>query len=220
MGENEKNASFFGNFDGNFIKKINKYIDLTVKVSYNNRRNTRGKNMKRQWTLFLRIFTTLFCVVVTAWIFSHSLQTGTESAAESSSVVALLQSLARKIAPNSWVANAEGEAYKKLHSIVRVFAHWAEFALLGFSFALCYVSWTRKKKFIYIPLCGIVFVPIADECLQLFTAGRGAQVFDVLIDCFGGISGFFFVIGVLWLAYKISRNKRVGRGGVYGARKS
>ena len=176
--------------------------------------------MKRQWRIFLRIATTLFCVVVVAWIFSHSLQTGAESAAQSSSIVDALQKFAKKIAPNSWVANATDEAYDRLHSIVRVLAHWAEFALMGFSFALCYVSWTEVRNWLYIPLCGIVMIPIIDEGLQYFTAGRGAQMGDVLVDCFGGVCGFCFVMGVLWLVYRISKNKRIGRGGVYGARKS
>jgi VanZ family protein len=176
--------------------------------------------MKRQWIIFLRISTTLFCVAVTAWIFSHSLQTGAESAGQSSAIVDALQNLIKKIAPNSWAANATGEAYDKLHSIVRTFAHWAEFALLGFSFALCYVSWTKERKWMYIPFSWIVIIPIIDEGLQSFTAGRGAQISDVLVDCFGGICGFWFVMAVLWLVYKISKNKRIGRGGVYGAGKS
>lgn len=176
--------------------------------------------MKRQWIIFFRIFTTLFCVVVVGWIFSHSLQTGVESAEQSSSIVEMLQKIARKIAPNGWIANATGEAYDKLHAIVRNIAHWTEYALLGASFAFCYVSWTQKKIFLTLPILGIAIVPIVDECLQLFTAGRGAQVSDVLVDVFGGVCGLFFVIGVLWLTYKISYRKRNRQGGAYGARKS
>ncbi len=176
--------------------------------------------MKRQWTVFLRIFTTLFCVVVTAWIFSHSLQTASQSAGQSSSLVDFLQKIAKKIAPDSWVATATGEEYDRLHSIVRSLAHWTEFALLGASFAFCYVAWTQKKSFLFLPMLGIVLVSIMDECLQLFTAGRGAQVRDALVDCFGGVCGFFFVWGVVWLTYKISFKKRTRQGGAYGARKS
>jgi len=176
--------------------------------------------MKRHWTVFFRIFTTLFCVVVVGWIFSHSLQTGVESAGQSSSIVEMIQKIARKIAPNGWIANATGEAYDKLHSIVRNIAHWAEFALLGASFAFCYVSWTKEKRFLVLPILGLIIVPIVDECLQLFTAGRGAQASDALVDIFGGVCGLFFVLSVLWLVYKISCRKRNRQGGAYGARKS
>lgn len=172
--------------------------------------------MNRKWKIFLRIFTTLYCVFVIVWIFSHSLQTGEVSSAQSSSVVEIVQTAAQKIAPNSWVATANGESYDLLHFIIRKLAHWSEFALFGFSLALCYAMWTEQKKFLFIPVALLILVPIADECLQLFVEARGAQIRDVCIDCFGGICGFALSTAVLWITYRISKKK----GGSYGKRKS
>lgn len=172
--------------------------------------------MKRYRAIY-RIAATIFCVAVAAWIFSNSLQTGIESAAQSSAVVELVQTAAKVVAPDSWVANASGEAYDELHFIVRKLAHFSEFALFGFSLAICYASWTVRKKYVWIPLVLLLFVPLADEGIQLFTTARAAQLTDVLIDCGGDVCGFLLATGVLRLVYKISKQRQ---GGVYGAGKS
>ncbi len=164
--------------------------------------------MKGRWRTLCRILTTLLCVAVVLWIFSNSLQTGEESAAQSSSVVDLVQTVVKTFAPDSWVANAADEAYDELHFIVRKLAHFSEFALFGFSLALCYTSWTFEKRFCFLPFTLLVCVPLADEGIQRFTAARAARFTDVLIDCCGGVFGFLFAAAILFLVYKISKNRK------------
>ncbi len=145
----------------------------------------------------LRILLTLLSVGVLGFIFSNSLQTGEESSAQSGRVMEIVQTIASIVAPNSELATATGEAYDKWHALVRAAAHFAEFALLGALTVWCVYSYTGKKRHFMIPLGGVAIVAIADECLQKFTHGRGAELTDVLVDISGGLAGGIFAVCVL-----------------------
>ena len=87
-----------------------------------------------------------------------------------------------------------GEAYDKLHWIVRTAAHFSEFALLGALFCWCYRAYTRDKTFLFLPVGLLVLVPIVDEFLQRSSAGRVADIADMLVDTAGGLCGFSFAL--------------------------
>ena len=164
------------------------------------------KRVCLQWTL--RIFLTVACVAMLAFIFSNSLKTGEQSAAQSSTMVDVVQNVASVVAPNSSIATATGAAYERLHAWVRMVAHFAEFALFGALLVWCVVSYTWRREGLYLALFGVCFVPIVDEFLQVFVADRGAEFCDVCIDVAGGICGTLFAIVVLIAIVCIQGSRR------------
>lgn len=159
-----------------------------------------------QWTL--RIFLTAACVAMLIFIFSNSLKTGAQSARQSSTMVDVVQDVASVIAPNSPIATATGDAYDRLHAYVRVFAHFAEFALFGALLLWCIASYSWKKEGIWLSLAGVAFVPIVDEVLQYFVADRGTELCDVCVDMAGGVCGLLFAVVVLLLIVSVQNRKR------------
>ncbi len=77
---------------------------------------------------------------------------------------------------------------------MRKIAHFTEFAALGF-FAEMFLRGRHTPARTLLLLAAGVAVGSCDEILQIFT-GRGAAFTDVLIDA----SGYFFAVGVTWLA--------------------
>ena len=169
------------------------------------------RTTKQKIIYVLRLLLTALCLAVIGYIFSNSLQTGEESSQKSNQVVQTVQKVIAYVAPQSSIATATGDAYDKLHEIIRKMAHFSEFAILGAVLIWCYFSYTLRKKYIYIPVAIMCVVPIMDECLQLLVAGRGAEVGDVLLDILGcTVGGAFALLALgiaLWLNAKSRRKK-------------
>lgn len=153
------------------------------------------KRTALQWTL--RLVLTAACTAMLAFIFSNSLKTGEQSVQQSSTMVEVVQNVAAVVAPNSAIATATGEMYERLHTWVRVFAHFAEFALFGALLLWCIASYTWKKEWLWLSLIGVFCIPMVDETLQYFVADRGAEFYDVCIDLAGGVCGILFAAAVL-----------------------
>ncbi len=167
----------------------------------------------------LKILLPIACLLWLAFIFSNSLQTGEASTAQSSTVVDSVQSVAKVVAPNSWVANATGEDYDKLHNGVRISAHFIQFAVLGALLCWCYFAYTFRIAYIYLPISAVLLVPFVDEWLQGYVADRAGEISDILTDLTGGIFGFLIaaacvIIGVL--IYKAKRKKHKQTQPMYG----
>ena len=179
------------------LAKSRKWIDRRIFFAYNIIMKLKSINKEAVLQWMLRIALTVSCMVVLGFIFSNSLKPGEQSAQQSSTVVEVVQEVAAVIAPNSAIANATGAAYDRLHTYVRIFAHFAEFTLFGALLLWCIVSYTWKKEGLWLSLVGVCLVPIIDESLQFFVAGRGTEFCDVCIDVAGGICGILFAIVVL-----------------------
>lgn len=160
--------------------------------------------------IFLRVVLTIACALVYAWIFSNSLKSGAESSAQSHAVTDAVQGAAQVVAPSSGVATATGKDYDALHSIIRSIAHFAEFALLGALLSWCYLSYTRQKAFAVIPFGLIVLTPIIDECLQLFTGSRAAEMKDIFLDTGGGFIGAALALFAFFVCRAIFKRRKRG----------
>ena len=175
------------------------------------KKSNEGKNRKKGRVYCLRVVITLLTGLMLAFIFSNSLKTGTESSGQSSRVVAFIQKVIKIVAPNSALANATGEAYEKLHSAIRILAHFGEFAVLGALVGWTYSSYTSEKKWLFLPLYILLLIPVIDEHLQSFTPGRGTEFFDVCVDTAGAICGLIFSMIIVWLGrwlYKRHQKKK------------
>ena len=163
-------------------------------------------DIKVKW--ILRAVLTALCAVTVGFILYNSLQTAQESTEQSTTVVVMVQQAVAVIAPEAPIVTATGEDFDRLHSIVRSLAHFSEYTLLGARGGWCCLSYTLRRKFLVIPALGGAGLAVLDECLQMFTAGRGAQFTDILLDVFGGLCGLAFAVLSVWIVIKIMRRKR------------
>lgn len=163
---------------------------------------------KKWYHVCLCVALTFLCIGLVAWIFSNSLQPAEKSAEQSTGVMDVLQRVFLVIAPNSTIATATGETYDRIHKIVRIIAHFCEFALLGALLVWCWRSYTARKVFLFIPLALGLIIPVVDEILQSFTGGRAMQFVDILVDVAGGICGGAFAFFTVWIAGKIVEKKK------------
>lgn len=79
------------------------------------------------------------------------------------------------------------QAIDWLDFMIKKSAHVGEFAILS---GLLYFAFWPKKSLV-LPL-GLL-AAFSDEIHQLYTAGRGAKLSDVLIDSTGLLVGFFII---------------------------
>ena len=164
-------------------------------------------------SIAVRIVFTALCILLTGFIFYNSIQTAENSSQASEKVVVVVQGVASAVAPNSAIATATGADYDALHAFVRKLGHFSEFAMLGCFLVWCVCTYTEKKSRLWIPLACVATIAVADECLQIFISGRGAEIVDVLTDVLGGICGggiafFAFWLGSVWISKLLTQKKR------------
>ena len=141
--------------------------------------------MKRK--IFI-IILSICAVLWLAFIFSNSVDNGAASTEKSSTVTEIANT----------VAHALGYGGEISHKFIRKLAHFLEFFGLSllFSADLAVIFYPYLgKRFPLFALAISSAVPLsalcacADECIQLFSDGRAAQLTDVLIDSSGALCG-------------------------------
>ncbi len=192
---------------GGFVEKILDFLSESIDrrrfFAYNIDMSVRKRGKMR---LALQIALPCLCAAWLAFIFGNSLRTGTQSSAQSSKIVALVQRVVGWVFPDGWVANATGEDYLRLHNFIRKTAHFVEYAVLGGLLFGCYAVYTRRLKWSFLPLLGVVLFPCLDELLQTQISGRAGMLADVFLDISGGLVGLLLV-ALPWLVTKIKRSK-------------
>ena len=81
------------------------------------------------------------------------------------------------------------------HGYIRKFAHFAEYFALAFFAARAFSGSSNKfiKKYWFVFAMALVaLVATADETNQSFLASRTSSVYDVLLDCAGGLTMIIF----------------------------
>lgn len=187
------------------MKKFKENIDPNAFLAYN--RIMSEQKSGKFGRILRNVFLTAASIAMLCWIFSNSLQTGSQSSEQSARITSWVQKIFRFFAPDSFVANATGAEYRKLHSVIRMLAHFAEFALLGALWGWTCLSYSRKTGYFAFTALLILLVPVVDEFLQMHTAGRGAELKDLLIDTAGGFAGLLFAGLTVWLGCAIARKK-------------
>ena len=168
--------------------------------------------MEKKQIVTIRIILTLLTIGCLAWIFSNSLATGTESSNASQTVTETVQDVVGAVAPSSPIATATGEEFDLLHTFVRNAGHFCQFALLGALLFWCLLSYSLKKKALWIAPVTTTAIAFIDEYLQTFVEERVGEIFDVFLDCAGAVTGIAFAVACVWLGIKIitKRKKNVG----------
>ena len=141
-------------------------------------------------------------MIVTLFIWCHSLAPAEQSSAESGRIVALLAPILGKIKlePGQW------------QNLVRKAAHMTEFAVLGMAWMANLVrykavTWPRKAE-IAVAVC--MATALIDETIQLSVPGRSGQISDVWIDLLGAVIGIALVSAVIGLITKTGRQCEQG----------
>ena len=87
-----------------------------------------------------------------------------------------------------------------LNFVIRKLAHFSEYALLGCLITIAYRlqpwSWMKHST----ALLPFFIIPVLDENLQRFSAGRSCELRDMLIDSTGMAAGMFLAITLLAIA--------------------
>lgn len=155
------------------------------------------KNITKKEIVLRVVFTTL-TVVLTGFIWIHSLASADESAEESTNVLNFLNALLSKLRFDAELTDF----------IVRKLAHFLEFTAFGALMSAIYISYTNKlAKNIPTMLFILLAVPVVDETLQYFSPGRSPQVNDVLLDFSGCITGLIFT-GLVFTIIKFFSKKK------------
>ena len=130
-------------------------------------------------------------IAYTLWIFHNSAQTGKVSAN-------LSQTLSYRIYDSLQFLHFM--PFKLFHTLIRKFAHFSEYALLGILVSIVSFHTIEERQQKLVIILWMILVPILDEGIQCFTPGRSAELRDCLIDMCG--FGFGFLITYLIKKWK------------------
>ncbi len=149
---------------------------------------------------FLRMILIILIGCTLFFIWSNSLECAETSSDKSGRVVEIVKPI---IDPDD---RMDIETVTK---IVRKFAHFSEFALLGAEVCLFFFTFekfryfTLPSFFITVGMC--YGVAVIDELLQLISSGRSCEFTDTLVDLSGIIAGVIFGIFVRFVFRKIRK---------------
>ena len=159
-------------------------------------------------TKILRI--ALLCLTV-AWIcfiFSNSMDSGAESGEKSSAVTEIVNKIADSLGITADIPE----------SFVRNMAHFGEFLILSLlicgNLALTSLVRSRAVPFRCVlllsaaPICTLV--ASIDELIQTFSAGRAAQLSDIITDSLGAVCGVCaFILVYIVVKHVFMRKNKV-----------
>ncbi len=151
-------------------------------------------------TVFRILFTVLVLLTI-VFIFRNSLESGVLSSARSQAVTATVNHHLGRIGVNP-LSNA----------LVRKLAHFGEYLLLGFGYALCLRVYTRHYiRHISWPLLLGLAIANMDETIQAYVSGRSSSLRDVWIDFAGCCTGVIAALCVLLLLDSLFSLMGLGR---------
>jgi VanZ family protein len=133
--------------------------------------------------VFSKVFITLLFILMIAFIFYQSFQSGDTSSFMSSSFTQTLQ---------SWL-DAFGIQVTLQQEWIRIVAHALEFFLLGcITAGAIWIYRNPRMSALFRNI--VVFIPLIDEGIQYFIPGRAFQWLDLLIDFAGLLLGMAAIV--------------------------
>lgn len=101
--------------------------------------------------------------------------------------------------------DASPETLSFYHGIIRKFAHFTEYAILGFLACRAFLAsrnWLRNYPFA-VALLIVIAIAVIDETNQSFNPERTGSMWDVLLDISGGV---FAVALFRWVGLRNRKN--------------
>lgn len=116
-----------------------------------------------------------------------------------SSTQGAMQNTSRFIRPLlEWLFPAASlETLTIYHGYIRKFAHFAEYAALAFFASRAFLrssSAFLRKHWAIFAMVLVALIASIDEFNQSFNSLRTGAIYDVLLDCFGGICMILFIL--------------------------
>lgn len=137
-----------------------------------------------------------------SFIFSRSLTPAVVSSQESGTVVNYVNTLLSSINLNSGVTDF----------IVRKSAHFMEFFILGVLLTKTVASFVKEIwQRLFPTLFFALLIPVMDEALQYFSAGRSSEVKDVLLDFLGALTAIALVNIIYFVSKRCKKRKKEKR---------
>ena len=144
--------------------------------------------------LILRLVTLILLIVNMSFIFGFSSEKASASTKTSKKVTETIL----EITVSGFREKPRSEQKKlisKTDSIVRTLAHFSEYTLLGFLFALHFSFYNLKTiKKAFLAVAGCLIYAITDEIHQIYVPGRSFQFSDLLVDTSGGVLGVMVLL--------------------------
>ncbi|MEE0858737.1 MAG: VanZ family protein [Acutalibacteraceae bacterium] len=146
----------------------------------------------------IKVIFTILTVLLTLFIWLHSLTPAEQSSEESDFVLEFVNSILNNININANISSF----------IVRKAAHFLEFTALGLFVTATATRYEPNiKKCIFHILFILLAVPVTDEALQYLAPERSPQISDVLLNFSGCITGLLLTVILLWII-KTLKNKK------------
>ena len=161
--------------------------------------------------LFIRITLASLIAVNLFAIFFFSFQTAEKSAASSGVLTdKVIESTVQNFGNKD---TAEQENIRlRYHSLVRRFAHRAEYGSLGALVFLLLLTWKKHLPIKYVASLFAVFVTAGiDEICQIYTDGRSGEFSDVLNDLLGATvtcTAILLVVAITVLVKRLIARKQ------------
>ena len=138
----------------------------------------------------------LLCVLWLGFIFSNSIQNGTQSGAQSSNVHQIVNEVAQSVGYDKPITEAtvRTSAHFLEFAVLAVLECWvlAAFGILRFSLPLWYLPLGMAAV-----LTDCALMACVDETIQRFSGGRAAEWKDVGIDTLGALLAVLCISAIL-----------------------
>lgn len=142
---------------------------------------------------FLRYIFLLLAVAIMGFIFYFSAQTSTNSAKQSGTLIEFFAKIFVKDF-QSFNIITKNTLIKSYQGIIRTLAHASIYGALGFFVKGFFSTYNVKKAISFLYSIGFCFLyAVSDEIHQLFVAGRGFQIIDIIVDTTGAFLGVLFM---------------------------
>lgn len=152
----------------------------------------------------LRITLVIITILYIGFIFSNSLKPANASSQDSGKVTELINGFFRIFNPD----------FELTESVVRTFAHFSEFLILGVFSFITFRMFTGKSYY-YLPFSVLLVsaTALSDECIQLTSVGRAFEVTDIITDILGALLGILltFILYLIIKGIKKCKMKRTGK---------
>lgn len=153
-----------------------------------------------------KIVLAVLIILVNVVIFMFSGQDGKTSESVSDKVTITVIDKYAEIKDKTYTEPQKNKIVKDVRFFVRKSAHFSIYFVLGVLVYLFIGCYDVKKPLILAIIVSIMFAGL-DEFHQLFSPGRTARLYDVLIDTLGSSVGMFVVIGIDKIKHRIGSKK-------------
>ena len=144
-----------------------------------------------------RIILSVLIIITLIFIWTNSIQNGTESNAQSDRIVTRLKPI---IDPKNKIDIDD------LSFAIRKAAHFCEYFLLGAE--LCLFFYSLKIKEIFGSPFLVLMSAVIDETIQLYHE-RTSSVTDIILDFCGGLCGICIMIIIVILCTQFSEKRKL-----------